>query len=133
MQGKTPGKTLLRLKQNEERLSAGPAYQDHDLVFCTKIGTPLNAENVVKRYFYPLIKKAGVSRITFYGLRHCSATLALAGDASLKIVQKRLGHTTIKTTGDIYTHPEVAAQIKVANVINEAIFGEIKIPGYLSR
>jgi len=42
----------------------------------------------------------------------------------LKIVQKRLGHATIKTTGDIYTHPEVKAQIKVADAIEETIFGK---------
>ncbi|OPY61676.1 MAG: Tyrosine recombinase XerD [Pelotomaculum sp. PtaU1.Bin065] len=117
-------------KQIEERLAAGQTYQDYNLVFCSKNGSPLNAENIVKRYFYPLIKEANVRRITFHGLRHCSATIALAGDASMKIIQRRLGHTTIKTTGDIYTHPAIDAQYEVAATIDKVIFNEKK-PGVL--
>ncbi|MFX4261307.1 tyrosine-type recombinase/integrase [Pelotomaculum propionicicum] len=120
------------LKQLEEQLKMGDEYQHNGLVFCSTIGTPLNAENVVKRHFYPLVKKAEIKWITFHGLRHCYATLALAADASLKVVQQRLGHASIKTTGDIYSHPEIYAQTRVVNVVDEQLLGK-KIPGLEAR
>lgn len=105
-------------------MAAGPDYQNNDLVFCTRLGTPLNAENIIKRHFYPLIEKAGVRKISFHSLRHCSATIALAMDANLKIIQERLGHTTIKTTADIYSHPSLEMQKDVARKIDHVIFGK---------
>jgi len=110
------------LKQLDDQLKKGDAYQHHGLVFCSQKGTPLNAENVVKRHFYPLVKKAEVKRITFHGLRHCNATLALAADGSLKVIQQRLGHASIKTTGDTYTHPDIYAQMIVVNAVDEVLF-----------
>lgn len=112
------------IKQLDEQLKMGDKYQDNDLVFCSICGSPLNAENVVKRHFYKLVEKAKVKRITFHGLRHCNATLALAADGGLKVVQQRLGHASIKTTGDIYSHPEINAQRKVVETVDETLFGQ---------
>lgn len=43
-------------------------------------------------------------RITLHGLRHTWATLALRGGVHPKIVQERLGHSTIGITLNIYSH-----------------------------
>ena len=51
-------------------------------------------------------------------------TLALAADGSLKVIQQRLGHASIKTTGDIYSHPEINAQRKVVETVDETLFGQ---------
>ena len=37
-----------RKRQTEQRLLAGEVWQDHGLVFCTTVGTPLAAGNVDK-------------------------------------------------------------------------------------
>ncbi len=39
-----------------------------------------------------------------HALRHTSATLLLSAGASPKIVQERLGHSSIKITMDVYSH-----------------------------
>lgn len=45
-----------------------------------------------------------VPRITIKGLRHTHATLLLEAGENPKVVQERLGHSTITTTMNIYTH-----------------------------
>ena len=43
-------------------------YKDHDLIFASGVGTPVNPENLVKRSFKPLLKKAGLPEIRFHDL-----------------------------------------------------------------
>lgn len=45
-----------RVRQNEERLAAGAAWQDHDLVFTTREGRPLSATYVVQGTFRPILR-----------------------------------------------------------------------------
>ncbi|MDP6348131.1 MAG: site-specific integrase, partial [Dehalococcoidia bacterium] len=60
-------------------------------------------------------EKAGVKRIRFHDARHTHASLMLKQGIHPKIVQERLGHSTIAMTLDIYSHvapglQEAAAQ-----------------------
>jgi len=94
-----------RARQLEERLKHADIWQEGwDLVFCTKIGGPLNRSNVRNRSFYPLLKKAGLPRIRFHDLRHTCATLLLAQGVHPKLVQEQLGHSQISVTLDTYSH-----------------------------
>jgi integrase len=70
----------------------------------TSVGTPINPENLVKRSFKPLLKKAGLPDIRFHDLRHTCATLLLGQGVHPKIVQELLGHATIAMTLDTYSH-----------------------------
>lgn len=49
-------------------------------------------------------KAAGLDGVTTKSLRHTHATQLFAAGWAAVDVQKRLGHTTIKTTIDVYTH-----------------------------
>lgn len=49
-------------------------------------------------------KKAGVPRIRIHDLRHTHATLMLQAGEHPKIVQDRLGHSSIQMTLDKYSH-----------------------------
>ncbi|WP_319000939.1 tyrosine-type recombinase/integrase [Clostridium estertheticum] len=57
-------------------------------------------------------------------LRHTFATLMLDQNQSLKIVSELLGHTTIKTTADIYSHALVSTKRKANTVIDTLLFGD---------
>jgi site-specific recombinase XerD len=46
-------------RQEKERLRAGELWQEHGLVFASRIGTPLTANNVI-RAFRIITKKAGL-------------------------------------------------------------------------
>jgi integrase len=62
--------------QATERLAAGPAWPNSDLVFTRQDGAPLHPE-YVRRRFDRRIARAGLPRIRFHDLRHTHATLAL--------------------------------------------------------
>jgi len=93
-----------RKRQLEQRVKLAGLYEDHGLIFSSENGTPLNPENLVKRSFKPLLKRAGLPEIRFHDLRHTCATLLLGRAVHPKIVQELLGHATIAMTLDTYSH-----------------------------
>lgn len=96
-----------RWRQNEERKAAGDAWEENDLAFCANTGGPYLHRNLDHRHFKPLLRKAGLDEsLTLYELRHSAGSLLLAAGANLKVIQELLGHNSISTTMDIYTHPE---------------------------
>lgn len=92
-----------RKRQLEERLFAGCSWQDHGLIFASAVGTPLDPRNVF-RDFKNLLKTADLPDIRFYDLRHTAATLMLQQRVHPKVVQERLGHSTISMTLDTHSH-----------------------------
>lgn len=93
-----------RARQLEERLAAGPAWHDVDLVFCRETGEALCGNHLSGRDFQKLLKRAGLPRIRFHDLRHTCATLLLRQDVNPKKVQELLGHSTVAMTLDMYSH-----------------------------
>ena len=64
----------------------------------------MDNHNLKKRKFKAILRRAGVSIIRFHDLRHTFASMLLANDAQPKYVQHQMGHSSIKTTMDIYSH-----------------------------
>ena len=102
---------LHRREQAEVKLRNGRAYEDRAFIFAVefangraKLGAPLVLPNLATRIFPRLIEKAGVKPITFHGLRHTSATRALAAGVPVKVVSERLGHSKTSITLDLYSH-----------------------------
>jgi integrase len=93
-----------RKRQIEEQLRAGAMWQDHDLVFASSKGTPMDAQNIVNRYFKPLLRRTGLPDIRWHDLRHTCATLLLGRGVHPKMVQHLMGHASIQLTLDRYSH-----------------------------
>ena len=93
-----------RKRQLEERMKHAGSPTDYGLIFATSTGAPINPENLVKRSFKPLLKRAGLPEIRFHDLRHTCATLLLGRGVHPKLVQELLGHATIAMTLDTYSH-----------------------------
>lgn len=51
-----------RERQLNERQRLDSLWRDHGLVFPSRVGTPLNPENLVKRSFKPLLERTGLPR-----------------------------------------------------------------------
>jgi integrase len=93
-----------RVRQAKSKLKIGELYQDEGLIFANETGGLLDAQNIVNRHFKPILKRTGLPTIRLYDLRHSHATLRMAAGEHPKVVQERLGHSTITLTLDTYTH-----------------------------
>lgn len=102
-----------RVVQSEERLKASD-WDDRDLVFPNKHGRPMEKQNLMRRSLRPLLERADLPRIRFHDLRHSAATLLLALGEHPKVVQERLGHSTIMVTMDVYSHVMPSLQRRAA-------------------
>jgi integrase len=109
-----------RKRQLKQRLAAGPAYVDQDLVFAKVDGGNIHP-NTLSRRFGQLIERAGVPPIRFHDLRHTCATMLLAEEVHPKVVQERLGHATIAETLDRYSHVAEDMQRHAADRLDAAI------------
>ena len=106
-------------RQEEERLRAGDAWRDGDLVFCDEAGRPLKLRHV-RWHFKQFAKAAGLpSGLTLYSLRHSTASLLLARGVNPKIVQERLGHADVGLTLNTYSHVMPGLQQQAADVLAE--------------
>ena len=106
-----------RRQQLADRLLVGPDWEDHGLVFCCWHGRPLNHRNVV-RAFRSLLQKANLPHVPFHALRHTHATLLLSAGVHPKVVQERLGHSSIAMTLDIYSHAVPSLDREAAASLN---------------
>ena len=73
-----------------------------DLVFTSPEGGALRLGNWRRRVFDPACKAAGITDLTPHDLRHTAASLAIASGASVKDVQRMLGHASAAMTLDVY-------------------------------
>lgn len=96
---------LRRHKESQGVFSslAGAAWRDQNLVFTTRIGTPLDTSNILHN-FHRVLKSAGMQKMRFYDLRHTHASLLIAAGVHPKKIAERLGHASIKLTMDLYGH-----------------------------
>jgi integrase len=112
-----------KARQNEERLKAGPAWADHDLVFTTPTGNPIHPSNVLRNYV-KLQERAGVPRIRFHDLRHTHATWLITGGQPITSVSERLGHAKSSITLDVYAHAVAATRDGAALAVSALLFGD---------
>ncbi len=64
----------------------------------------MSQDNLRNRHFKPLREAAGLPNVRFYDLRHSFSTLWVESGEDLELLQRILGHTSIKTTADVYVH-----------------------------
>jgi len=111
-----------RERQDQERIKADAKWSEHGLVFCNRRGGFIIGEHMAKT-FHRFLVKAGLPYMRFHDLRHSMATILLAAGVHPKIVQERLGHSTIAITMDTYSHVLPSMQQDVARRLGE-MFGD---------
>lgn len=78
--------------------------------------------HTVTHQFSRIAALAGVPGLRFHDLRHTHATMLLSLGAHPKVIQERLGHSTIAVTMDIYSHVAPTMQREAADIFGSALF-----------
>ena len=117
-----------RARQAEHRLAAGPAWQDHGLVFPRADGRFLPPSTLGLRWNAAQKTACAADppeerrpRLRFHDLRHTAASLTLALGTHPKVVQEQLGHSSAKMTLDRYSHVAAGLQHEAAARLDEAV------------
>jgi len=105
-------------RQMEIRSRLCIPFKDDILVFCHTNGDPLN-ENAVSMAWRSLMKRLGLKGVRFHDCRHTMATTMLRAGVHPKIVQERLGHSSIAITLDRYSHVVPGLQHAAADKMDE--------------
>lgn len=109
-----------RTWQLEQRLKIGDLWQDQDWIFTTWNGGPIHPDTL-SGWFHNFIQKTDLPKIHIHSLRHTNASLLIAGGENIKTISKRLGHSQVSTTTNIYSHALESADAKAAQLL-ENIF-----------
>jgi integrase len=111
-----------RRRQLEERLTAGAPSTGDGLVFVTPAGRPISGSWLTHR-FYRLCEEAGIPRYSFHALRHFATSVLVSQGAHPRIIMQTLGHSTTRTSMDIYAHVGTPETRVAANLVDAALAG----------
>lgn len=79
--------------------------QADELLFTSKHGQRVHDGNLRSRVWQPACRRAGIIPApTVHALRHTHASWLIAAGEDMAVVQARLGHESVSTTIDVYTH-----------------------------
>ena len=109
----------------KERYIRSTDHSSSALVFATREGAPLAADNLRKKSLRTACKRAGLQRIDWHALRHTHGTLLHAQGTPLKVAQAQLGHSHMATTLEVYTHTSGSAQRDAVNMLADQLFPNV--------
>jgi integrase len=109
-----------RRRMLQERLLVGADFDDLGLVFHQPDGSWLRPD-AVSASFLRRVRRYGLPRLTLHSLRHTWATLALERGVHPRVVQERLGHSTIAITLGIYSHVSPTLHDEAAQLVADLV------------
>jgi integrase len=103
-----------------EKLLEGSPLKDSDLVFSKSDGSPIRPDTI-SRAWSDLAKRCGISASRLHDARHSHASIMLKMGVHPRIVQERLGHSTIAITLDTYSHVSPGLQEAAAKRFDDVL------------
>ena len=108
--------------QNEQKSELGDKWQEHDRLFTTWNGMPMDPTSPYY-YFKQFCKRTGMRYVTRHSFRHFHASAMISSGVDVKTVQSCLGHSSPTTTMQCYLHSfqtqQALAMDAVANMLNQ--------------
>lgn len=124
-------KCLLEMIKNQEkeckkmRLKMGKDYNKYGYI-CYKenTGNPWNPDNCSQK-FRRFVKRLGVTKVSFHGLRHCFASLCISQGIEILKISKMLGHASASFTYDTYVHLLSEYDVQVAKTMQNVLYPKV--------
>jgi integrase len=108
----------LKREQAEELLKIGVRQTAESLLCSRADGAPHRPLSLTYEFARFMSRLTDLPRVRFHDLRHRHATQLLASGVHPKVAQERLGHSTISTTLDLYSHMSDTLQSDAAARLN---------------
>jgi integrase len=102
--------------QLEQRLSMGSKWNDLDLVFPTKDGSPMHPK-VDYKHWQEVLAACGISKHRLHDARHTAATLLYDDGTDIEVIRRFLGNSSVELTAKTYVHHSMRQVSKVATTI----------------
>ena len=88
---------------DSRRLAAGCEWTDYGLAFPSRFGSPASADDLNRRRFPHLLRRAGLPvHFTLYSLRHTYATLQYMAGERDRVISDLIGHEKTDFTKAVY-------------------------------
>jgi len=110
-----------KIGQAEELLAIGIRQSPESLVCCAAEGGPMQPRGLTHAFAREVSRVSDIPRVRFHDLRHSHATQLLLAGVHPKVAQERLGHSTISTTLDLYSHVTETMQQDAAARLDAAL------------
>ena len=113
--------TVVVLRSHAAREQPLAEIRGHQYLFSGPAGDPVRPELIYRR-LQTLAKEAGLPKIRLHDLRHTHATHALEAGVPMKVVQERLGHSSMYLTADTYSHVRPSVAEEAAELVARSVF-----------
>ena len=122
-----PPSTTITLRRHKEEQAAIRLMLDNPLTPETLVFSKPHDDSLIclpdsfTHAVAKLGKKAGLGHVNVHMLRHSHASLMLAQNVNIKVLQERLGHADVSTTLQVYGHLLPGAQREAAERFDRAL------------
>jgi integrase len=111
-----------RKRQAAERMAAGTAWEDNNLVFCHEDGHMYTSDALNWR-FGKMTRRAGIGHWHAHEGRHTAVSIMSANGVPLQEISDTVGHKSTHVTETVYRHVIVPA-IRGGATVMDQVFGE---------
>jgi integrase len=111
-----------RKRQAAERLAAGAAWHDDNLVFCHEDGRMYTSDALNWR-FGKMTKRAGIGHWHAHEGRHTAVSIMSSNGVPLQEISDTVGHKSTHVTETVYRHVIVPA-IRGGATVMDQVFGD---------
>ncbi|MET8306067.1 site-specific integrase [Micromonospora sp. NPDC005173] len=107
-------------RQQAERAALAEVWEDHDLVFPSGRGTPIEPTNL-SRSFARLRETAGLPGVRLHDLRHTVVSLLMEMGVPPHVVQAIARHADVKITLKVYAHANLDAMRQALGKLDDKL------------
>ena len=91
-------------------------------IYFRMLAEPMRESKLLERVLQPAAERAGLGRVTWHQFRHIHSSLLNDLRVPVKIAQEQLGHASISTTLNIYTHVVDASRRAAIELAERQLF-----------
>lgn len=107
--------------------------QPDALVFGNRSGGPFRESKMLRNVLQPAAVEAGLGKVTWHQFRHIHSSLMSDLRVPVKIAQEQLGHASISTTLNVYTHVVDASHRSAVEAVEDRLFVDLVSNGLESE